>query len=393
MKKLTVLGLILVMAGAAFAENGLSIGGDAKTGLNIEKLGEDDTTAKVKHSDDGGTPGRVRLNFNWTKDNFQVKWRMQMNGDSQGNTFMTSLDNVFAYAYAMGDFFDNQFRVSLGKIGADHPFETGGNEVWTNVEDISGARFEFKPAAVAGLNIALLMPAISNSKASVAEYFSELGFGVRYENDALEAHVAMRFDGTGDDTGKQVGARAVWRLDAKFIDGVLPGLSLWANGLIEGIPTLNNVPENKFTTASWLYVKYAQEKLTGAELRLGLDTWGGTGGTSGSSTGVLADFHIKPVFSYKLTDWAEAGLLLDAVLNLAYADELQVVENKDPSAFRQLQIEPSVNFTLPGGFSIKPVYDLYIIGANAPRTPAIAGEDFDKVRIDHVFELRFTYSF
>jgi hypothetical protein len=387
MKKFMIVGLILTIAGSVFAENGLTVGGDAKTGLNISKQGDDDAKVIVRNSDDiVYTPGRFRLNFNYTTDNVQVKWRMQMTGDS--GSFKVTLDNVFAYAYAMGDFFDKQFRVSVGKIGADHPFETSGDQLRTNVEDISGARFEFKPAAVAGFNVALLMPALSKP-VDAGDYFSELGFGLRYENDALDARFAIRLDGEGDPSG---GAKAVWRLNAKAIRGIVPGLSVWANGKIEKIKTHDSVADDALTTESWLYAKYAQGKLTSAAIRLGLETWGDSTTAAPADGRYNADyyrrvsFYIKPVFGYKLTDWAEAGLTIRANLDLAFKDDHKVADEY-PSTLDKLIVEPSVNFTFPGGFSIKPVYTFTFNAANGLTS------NTDAARIDHTFELRFVYSF
>jgi hypothetical protein len=379
LKKITVFALIFIMACPVFAENGLTIDGDARTGLNLSKKGDANAQVIVKNSDDSGTPGRFRLNFNYTKDTVQVKWRIQMKGDDQGNNglFNVQPKDVLSYAYAMGDFFDKQLRVSVGKIGNDNPWETGGDELRTSVEVISGARFEFKPAVIAGLNAGLLIPSLSGP-VDAGDYFSELGFALRYENRALDARFAIRLDGAGDDNG---GGTAVWRLNAKAIGRVVPGLSIWANGKIDKIATHEGVEAGALTTVSWLYVKYARNKLTGAALRLGLGTWG-----EGSATNRLTSFYINPVFGYKLTDWAEAALTMRLDMNLSYVDTYKPNGNI-PSMFDKLTIEPSVSFTLSGGFIIKPVYAFVFNAANG------STNNTDAARIDHTIELRFQYSF
>jgi hypothetical protein len=226
MKKLMVLILVLSMAASAFAENGLTVGGDAATGFRVTKEGDGDAAARLENTDVGNVPGRFRLNFNYTKDNIQVKWRTQMTSLAQEkDQFQSTLDNVFEYAFAMGDFFDNQFRVSVGKLGdsGDRPWEMGNSEVWGDVEGITGARFEFKPAALAGLNVGLLMPALASS-VEPGDYFSELGFGIRYDHDAFAARFAIRLDGEGDPSG---GGTAVWHLEARAIGSAVPGLKAY----------------------------------------------------------------------------------------------------------------------------------------------------------------------
>jgi hypothetical protein len=200
MKKLMVLVLVLSMAASAFAENGLAVSGQARTGLDFNKKGDKDPTMAVKNSDEGNTPGRFRLDFNYTKDNIQAKWRMQMEGGD--DQLLSNWANIFAYAFVMGDFFDNQFRVSVGKLGdsGDRPLETSGDEVWGSIEEITGARFEFKPAAVAGLNLILLMPALADTTVKPNDYLSELGLGVRYDNDLFGARFGIRLGGSTQTT-------------------------------------------------------------------------------------------------------------------------------------------------------------------------------------------------
>jgi hypothetical protein len=389
MKKFIAFSIVFtLLAAAVFAENGLTVAGDVKTGLNISKKGDDDPTAQVKNSDDAGTPGRFRFNIVYTKDNLQIKWRVQMNGDQQaleegaGAKFLTTLDNVFAYAYGVGDFFDNQFRLSLGKIDGDKPWETGGDEIWGSVETLSGARFEYKPNAVKGLNVGLIVPAVYNDVNGVfkiEDYFSELRFGARYENDALDARIGFQLDGEGDDAADdQAGAKLVYRLNIKALSSIIPGFSLWANGQVEGIGTVDGVPDSKFVAQEWLYAKFVKDNLTGAALRLGLQHWG-------EGKGTVLGIYIKPVVTYKIVSWAELGLTLKADL---YTYESGAVYD-DASMFDKLTVEPSVNFNLGNGASIKPVYTLGVNMANG-KTVGYANDDS---RIDHTFEVRFVYSF
>jgi hypothetical protein len=432
-----------VIGFSALAEDGLVFNGEVKTGINITKKDGQDATAGLTHSDDGGTPGRIRFNLNYTKGIFQFRTRFELRnsvlwgGDGHADqSFSTEVNRFVKHAFGAANFFDDQLRISLGKIG-DTTFENAGDELWVNPEFITGARFEFKPAAVKGLNLGLWIPAVTEGSASAflkaEDYFQELGFGLRYDDGKnIDARLAFRLDSDGDgetaefkdltdpaDSSKKVtlklandyGAKFIYRVVPKVIGTAVPGLSIWANGLIEGIKMNDGVPDSRFATAHWLYVKYAQENLTGAALRLGLDTWSereryGTSGAytyithdlgsdasgnryapaSGDSYNKLAAFHIKPVFTYKVFPWMEAGLWLEAIMVLSYQDGSQV-GGKDPAAFDKLTVEPSINFDLGSGFTIKPVYTMTVNMANGPSS----GED--KTKLDNVFELRLQYNF
>ncbi|MDR2535727.1 MAG: hypothetical protein LBD29_06810, partial [Treponema sp.] len=368
---------------------------------------------------------------------FELRNSVLWGGDGHADqSFSTEVNRFVKHAFGAANFFDEQLRISLGKFG-DTAFENAGDELWDNPEFITGARFEFKPAAVKGLNIGLWIPAVTNGSPSAflkaEDYFQELGFGLRYDDGKnIDARVSFRLDSDGDgettefkdlidpaDPSKKVtlklandyGAKFLYRVVPKVIGSFVPGLSVWVNGRIEGIKMNDGVQDSRFATAHWLYVKYAQGNLTGAALRLGLDTWSdkvryGSSGNyryithdlgsdaggnlympvSGNSYNKLAAFYIKPVFTYKVFSWMELGLWLKADLVLAYQEGSQVAGN-DPSVFDQIAIEPSINFSLGNGFTIKPVYNMTVKMANG----ASSGED--KTKVDNVFELRLVYSF
>jgi hypothetical protein len=444
MKKLLALFIMVCTVGfSAFAEDGLVFNGEVKTGLNITKKDGQDATAGVKHSDDAGTPGRIRFNLNYTKGIFQFRTRFELRdsvvwgGDGhRDQSFSTEVNRFVKHAFGAANFFDEQFRVSLGKIG-DTAFENAGDELWDNPEFITGARFEFKPAAVKGLNLGLWIPAVTEGSASAflkaEDYFQELGFGLRYDDGKnIDARLSFRLDSDGDgettefkdlidpaDPAKKVtlklandyGAKILYRVVPKVIGSFVPGLSIWANGRIEGIKMNDGVPDSRFATNHWLYVKYAQGNLSEAALRLGLDTWSekvryGSAGNytyithdlgsdagghlynpaSGASYNKLTAFHIKPVFGYRVFPWMQAGLWLEAIMVLAYQDGSQI-GGKDPGAFDQMKIEPWINFDLGNGLTIKPVYTMTVNMADGPSS----GED--KTKLDHTFELRLQYSF
>jgi hypothetical protein len=423
MKQLSTFSIVfLLVTRAACAENGLAISGDIKTGLNISKEGGGEAMAVVKNSDDAGTPGRIRLNFVLTRDNIQIKWRAQATGQSW-DRFQTTLDNMFDYFYGVGDFFDHRFRMSLGKIGGDMPWETGGDEIWGNIEAISGARFEFKPQAAPGLNVGFMLPALYPDRVEAADYFRELRFGVRYENNAVDARIGLQLDGQGDDAaaapgrwsvnleewdgltpkpadtdpgeaaighyktkgwnwipatgGEQAGGVVIYRFNPKFLRDAVPGFSLWLNGRFLGLKTTDNVPDSRFNALNWLYLRYGAGDFHYA-LTLGFENWGG-------GNDRLTGLYIKPGFSWRFAPRMRTGLGC-ATEFFRYKDGYKIAGG-EPSVFNRLIIEPSIGFDLGSGADITTVYTVIL---NAAGGYSANSEDS---RIDNIFELRLRYGF
>ena len=414
-KIMAVLLLAALVTGSVFAEDGLAISGEVKTGLSISKDGDDDVKAQIKNSDDAGTPGRIRFNFVYTKGIIQFKWRFQFNGvDGDGSNFKEdAISDFVPYAYAIGDFFDNQFRMSLGKIDGDSPWETSGDEVWANVDNVQGARFEFKPAFLSGLNVGMALGA-RGSAYKLGDYFQELAFGARYENDAIDARLGFALDGPdGKDPDDQPdGSRLVWRLNAKFVGSAVPGLSVWLNGRVDGIGgTAKKSGDTKdlsrLSTDEWLYIKY-DPKPWDAALRLGLHTY-----AESSANGIvdnpgdpskwqprLTMLNVKPVFNYKVNDWLSAGVTLNAELVLGYEDTfkdgIKASYDKDPALFDAITIGPKLTFTLGGGASIATAYTLnqaMAYGATAAAATTTEKEYIKDGKTTNTFEIRFVYSF
>ncbi|MDR1399361.1 MAG: hypothetical protein LBJ41_05515 [Treponema sp.] len=385
-KIMTVLLLAALVTGSVFAEDGLAISGEVKTGLNISKDGDDDVVARVKNSDDAGTPGRIRFNFVYTKGNIQFKWRFQLR--EAGDKFDEQNTSDFvAYAYALGDFFDDQFRISLGKIGGDSPWETSGDEIWANVDNIQGARFEFKPAFLSSLNVGMALGAKNNAY-KLEDYLQEFIFGARYENDAIDTRLGFALDGPGDGTdGEPDGSTLVWRLNAKFVGSAVPDLSVWLNGQVKGIggtvkdTNYNNKEESRLATDEWLYIKYAPNPWDAA-LRLGLHTFDGT---SAKQT----TLNVKPVFNYKFNDWLSANLYVNAELLLGYKEGIKI-DDEDPVLFDTIEVGPKLTFDLGSGASIATAYTLTQKMPNSI-SAALAGDT--KGKATNQFEIRFVYSF
>ncbi|GHT52817.1 hypothetical protein FACS1894106_2330 [Spirochaetia bacterium] len=407
MKKLLACFIVLSLVSfAVYAEDGLTFGGEVKTGLNITGQSgggqpKKDAIMRVKNTDDasqGEGPGRVRANFTYTKGIIQFKWRFEV--DANADTFTPNINDTVKFIYATGDFFDNQLHLSIGKLGGENPFETGGDEIWTNVNEdgSSGIKAEWKPKFLPGLDLGILFPAATNSKApNIGQYLSETSLLARYNADILDLRLGFQFDGDGDgesakntdgtinhDLETESGAKLVYRLDPK-LSRIVPGFQVWANGVFNGLPVfVDGVPESKLNTQNWLYIKYASGNLTNAQLRLGFET---RGKNPVDNSVVPMTLNIRPRFGYKILDWMEVQVAVNAALNLKFEEDYKVAGLYEPSAFDSLYIEPKLVFNLGGGATIAPLYGLTVNPANSKSANS------DEAKLTHTFEVRFVYSF
>jgi hypothetical protein len=375
MKKLGALSLVLlIVTGALAADDGLAITGHFYTGLVLEKEGSGDLFTYLER--DGGIPARARLNFEFAKDNWAIKWRLQAAAQN-GNNLIT--EDILPYAFGTGMFLNGQIGVSLGRI--DGALWNSGGNLDNSYDAVSGARFEFKPAVVEGLSLGFSLPAVWDSiktsdeyKFKAADYFSELIFGARYNlTDTLDVRLAVKLDGDGDDTAAtEEGTGLIWGLGLPVTGTFVPGLSIWIDGQVTGIGV-----EDKLGTISAFKAGYASEGLdTYAVLKLETFAKG-----AGKKTG----FYVIPGASYQVTPLLKPGLEVGAYL-YGYEDNIQY-GGEDAKAFDKIYFYPYVDLSVGAGFTIRPCYTLTFNGANGP-----SGNSADS-RIDHKFEIRFQYEF
>jgi hypothetical protein len=445
-----MLGLVIsfVITGV-FAEDGLVFSGEVKTGLSFEDGTDRDQEVKIANYDSAGeaaygSPGHIRTNFHYTRGNLQFKWRLEFDAPYEGTVgngyydptrasehplggFSGSLGDLVKYAYGMGDFFDNQLRISAGRfdVASDSPWNVQGDELWTGVESfMSGIRTEYKPSFAPGLNAGFFLPVVYSTASNndnlndgrpdagypdLINYLREVGVGVAYANSIFEVSASGYLDGNGDgeyDSSQPVGVQngekgglLLWRVNPKIISTALPGFSIWAHGLAAGLPTFDEIRPVSIRTMNYLYVKYATGKFEG-KLTTGFLTQkpyymnlgpGGLYWITRNDKSLL----LKPKLTYSITPSITADL--EVPINFAFGyDGAYKPDGKDPAAFSSIGADVKLGFAFPGAFvyggttlagvTLTPAYHferLFAYGANGNL------KDTDVHRV----ELRFVLAF
>jgi hypothetical protein len=396
MKKLGALSLVLLIVASALpADDGLALSGELNSGLVFEKV---DGADLLVHLEREGTPGRAALNFQYTKDTLVFKWRFVTNAQSNRTLVATSFTDLIPYAFGTFGLLDDQISVSIGRI--DGALWGSGGPADKSSDAVSGIRFEFKPGILPGLSAGFSLPAVitrtldttvtPNIYKSVvpvepADYFSELIFGVKYAlADILDVRLGLQLDGDNDakwDDGNVVleedGTKFHWGLSPTILGTFVPGLSVWVDMGIAGLGITDGT-----NTVTGFKVGYAQGNLD-ASLPLKFETH------AKSNADTKTKFIITPAISYKVTPWFKPGIEVNVEF-LGYEDNptyTWLPAGDDPKPFDKLELKPYLEFDLGGGFKIVPAYTMTLKGASAP---SAASTDS---KIDNKFEIRFDYSF
>jgi hypothetical protein len=280
-------------AGVAFTQE-LLISGEIKTGFFYfsKQTGNQDPVSEgfVHNSeDDSGeqlllnpvnrSQGRFRLNLQFEKENIGMKVRFQQ------LEWRDSSVPLWSYAFAYGDFIEDQLKISIGKLG-DSPWASGGPEMWKELDTRIGIRTEYKPRFLPGLNVGFVLNDMddqatqSGRQQTIGDIFMESVLGFGYTNDYLDLRLAYRLDSECDYTD---GDKMIYRIEEKVIQQYLPGFQIWANGSYEG---LRSEGLRSLWLVNWLYVQYAPELFT-AQIRLGYDAL--------DKRGI---FYVRPSFYY-----------------------------------------------------------------------------------------------
>ncbi|MCL2127589.1 MAG: hypothetical protein FWH38_04985 [Treponema sp.] len=270
-KKLTLLAIYALAAAGFAAAQTLEISGEMKTGFYWERLqveGQDAVVeTRMHHNDDAGpNEGRFRLNMHLVKENIGMKVRFQQ------TAWTATQPNQWDFAFAYGNFIEDQLKVTIGKLG-ESPWSAGGPDIWQELDNQIGIRTEVMPQIVPGLNIGFVLNGYNNAvywpeKRTLGDMLSETVLGVAYTNDYFHGRFSYRLDGEADVYNMDSeGMELMYRLEERVLRNYIEGFSVWANGWWRGIGTDDR---SIILYRNWLYAEYSPPAFT-AQLRLGYD--------------------------------------------------------------------------------------------------------------------------
>jgi len=355
MKRIVMLLLAASLLPACAFAQGLTLGGEVKTGVFWQQVEEPDKDPVIQirmHSqndDAGDYQGRFRLNMDYLNDAGMMGFKIRIQWQNWGkddNGF--TIPENWPYAFGYGNFFNNQLTMSIGKLGGS-PWGTGGPEMWKELEAIGksgGVRFEWKPAFIPETYGKVNMGFVLNGPEgytdagftrdpTIFDFLLESVFGISYTHDYFMVRFAYRLDSEQDirnrGTSGREGDDIVYRVEERALQKFLPGLQIWALGFIQGVGADDvTFVEHK----NWLFIQYEPPTFT-AQLRLGYE---------GSAD--RNKFFIKPNFYYRFIDG-----LIDVGALFGFSQDFG---NKiyPGSPFSELEIQPrlKINFA-PGAYT------------------------------------------
>ncbi|WP_461256062.1 hypothetical protein [Treponema sp. R80B11-R83G3] len=349
----TALAFILgiTLCAGAFAQESkypdqeIKISGYAKSGLlwtKSQDQGRDDITEGValgSKDDAGNGQGRFRLDLDYAVKNMGIKTRVEWD-----NWIDTA--PPWKYAFAYGNFLEDQLTFSVGKLGAS-PWGTGGPEMWKELETASGGgmRTEWKPSFIPGLNAGFVLNFYDKGRdqgwpndkpMTLIEILRESVLGVSYDNDLFLFRFAYRLDGNVDKiqgSGAETSDKEdslLYRVEERVIQKYLPGFQIWALGFLEAL--YDEDPSCQLFQ-NWLFLQYDPEYFT-AQVRLGFDV--------GDKRSVL---HIRPSFYWKfLNNQLSAGVMF------WYGQDFGEGKMYEGSPFQFIEIEPKIQLNFGSSY-------------------------------------------
>jgi hypothetical protein len=382
MKKLFLLAVFfaLVVTNVAFGQE-FNFTGEMKTGVYWESRQKGDDEPKQimelgnSDGDSGGfnpatgftnIPGRFRLNLEFkpiTSIGFRVRF--------EDSTF-TGRTIAWAYSYAYGNFLDDQLKISAGKLG-DSPWKTGGPELNTSIDEtyinsFAGMRTEYKPAFIPGLNVGFVLSPpnynLAKTDEGFASFISETVIGLAYAGDLFDVRFSWRFDGADLDNYQDAdGHSMVYRLEEKAFRQYVPGFSISANGIWEG---LVDGLDKKLNLQNWLYIAFKEHNID-SELRVGYQAANNEGGSIHRHM-----LTVKPIFFYRAVSLLSVGITV--IFSKDFGDISQV-------DYDNLTVEPQIKITFNPNAYVAFVYGYQQI----PRIGLMEKADYVNLRLVYSF--------
>jgi hypothetical protein len=366
--------------GSVFSQD-LTYSGEVKTGLYWQKAqtgDRDSTETAAIHIHDRGyvapgasdyagdsstNEGRFRLNLQLDHKNIGMKLRFEQTAWTDASL------PKWSYAFAYGDFINNQLKISAGRLG-DSPWATGGPELWTELDTKIGIRTEIKPNFLPGLNLGFVLNEWNGGevtgKRTLTELLQESVVGASYTNDFFQFRFAYRFDSVLDADDEEF----VYRIEERALSKVLEGLQILANGYYKGINQQEGGRgggEPEFSFQNWLYIQYAPRDFT-TMVRLGL--W------------LVPDrqiLSIKPGFYYNFFE-----NVLNVGIYFLFEQDFGANKFYEGSPYLAMEVQPLVRVNFGGNFYTALVYDYRNEYAEARK---------DTIKTTHWLNLQVVYTF
>jgi hypothetical protein len=363
--------VLIIAAGSARAQqaDGLRFSTEVKSGLNFAwDSMYDKSIASIMNIDDGGAPGRLRVDFEYNKGFLTLKWRLQSNSGSRQWNPLTTLEFFFVKARLL----DEQIALTVGKID-ESPYSLGGDELWYAPYDfrydgrMHGIALDWSPYFVPGFTAGFFFDAKNNGNydndgfmiggTDAGQFFAEMGFGVRYDNDAIDIRFGGELDSDYDDLpDDQKGASVVYSIRPKIFSKWAPGLRVWLIGDYIGIPTAGNgttVPDKNKMSMDWVHIHWGSGDLRKIGVNVGYETWM-------DHDYHLAKLSLKPVFEYSIPHfavvWSEFLNELVVSYNQYYKPKDANGNQHEPSLYNKLRWETRLNFQVMQGLVLTPLY-------------------------------------
>ncbi|WP_461255373.1 hypothetical protein [Treponema sp. R80B11-R83G3] len=362
-KIFAVIFIVLGTLGVVYAQT-LEVSGEMKTGLfwqKVEAPGQEVyERARIHNNDDAGSnEGRFRMNIEMKKDIIGMKVRFEQTAWS-----MTQ-PNQWAFAFAYGNFFNEQLRIVIGRLG-ESPWSAGGPDIWQELDNQLGIRTEYKPAFIPGLDVGFVLNTWQEAnyypeKNTLVDILMESVLGIAYTNDYFHARFSYRLDGESDVYNMESeGTQLMYRFEERALRKVVDGLSIWVNGWWKGIGTDDADIVNY---QNWFYAQLAPPEFT-AQLRLGYHT------------GVQRqELWTRLSFYYNVLDWLSVGAA--GSFRIDYGDSAV----RD-TPYKLWNIEPQIRLTFAPNTYIAFVYSF----ENEPISA-------DKDKQTQFFNLRTVFTF
>lgn len=330
---------------------------EAKTGLyweisefsNRTKPEQDDEVVKIGINDESphNVPGidvpggRLRLNMHLYNSNLNLgaMIRFQQHG-------FTTAGVAWDYAFGYANFFNEQIRLSIGKLG-ESPWSAGGPDILDELDKAIGIRAEFMPKFIQGINIGFVLngyggfheynPTENNEKDTLLDMMKETVLGISYTNAYFHGRFSFRGDGESDydrNFDEQRGMEIMYRLEERAIGKLLPGFQIFANGWFRGLGVDENILKSDSDSKrinqefmnynNFLYILYAPEILE-AQVRLGMEMFY-----------KRQIFKARASFYYNFFPWLSAGAAFE------YENEMGEIRTVINVPFYHIGVEPQI---------------------------------------------------